>query len=104
MALRPTLRELAETYRADLNGGSYSVDMIPTTQVVEKEIIRLRAIAIRQVFMPTELELKLNGRDDYGLMFYTLTGTSTATGYPTFLIIFERLENDIGILCYRTRH
>lgn len=28
--------------------------MIPSTQIVEKEIIRLRAIAIRQVFMPTE--------------------------------------------------
>ena len=52
--LRPSLRQLAETYRADLNGGSYSVDMIPSTQIVEKEIIRLRAIAIRQVFMPTE--------------------------------------------------
>lgn len=52
--LRPSLRELAETFRADLNGGSYSVDMIPTTQVVEKEIIRLRAMAIRQVFMPVE--------------------------------------------------
>lgn len=37
-----------------------------------------------------ELETKLNGRDDYGLMFYTLNGTATATGYPTFLIIFEK--------------
>ena len=52
--LRPSLRELAETYRADLNGGAYNVDMIPTTQVVEKEIIRLRAAAIRQVFVPIE--------------------------------------------------
>ncbi len=39
-----------------------------------------------------ELEKKLNGRDDYGLMYYTLTGTSKNTGYPTFLIIFERLQ------------
>jgi len=37
-----------------------------------------------------EVEEKLNGRDDYGLMFYTLNGTATAQGYPTFLIIFER--------------
>jgi len=39
-----------------------------------------------------DFEPKLNGRDDYGLMFYTLTGTDTARGYPTFLIIFERLQ------------
>lgn len=37
-----------------------------------------------------EVEQKLNGRDDYGLMFYTLNGSATAQGYPTFLIIFER--------------
>jgi hypothetical protein len=43
-----------------------------------------------------EVEEKLNGRDDYGLMFYTLNGTATATGYPTFLIIFERREQDGG--------
>jgi hypothetical protein len=40
--------------------------------------------------IPYELETKLNGRDDYGLMYYTLTGSATNTGYPTFLIIFER--------------
>jgi len=40
-----------------------------------------------------ELEEKLNGKDDYGLMYYTLTGTHTARGYPTFLIIFERLHS-----------
>jgi len=39
-----------------------------------------------------ELEEKLNGKDDYGLMFYTLTGSYTNRGYPTFLIIFERLK------------
>ncbi len=39
-----------------------------------------------------EVETKLNGRDDYGLMFYTLTGSSQGRGYPTFLIIFERRE------------
>jgi hypothetical protein len=37
-----------------------------------------------------EVEKKLNGRDDYGLMFYTLTGSPVGRGYPTFLIIFER--------------
>ncbi len=41
----------------------------------------------------SDLERKLNNRDDYGLMFYTLTGTSQNTGYPTFLIIFEKLKN-----------
>jgi hypothetical protein len=39
-----------------------------------------------------ELEVKLNGRDDYGLMFYTLTGSAQGRGYPSFLIIFERLK------------
>jgi len=39
-----------------------------------------------------DIEEKLNGRDDYGLMFYTLTGTAQGRGYPTFLIIFERLK------------
>ena len=33
---------------------------------------------------------KLNGRDDYGMMYFTLAGTDRNTGYPTFLIIFER--------------
>lgn len=37
-----------------------------------------------------DLEEKLNGRDDYGLMFYTLDGTARNQGYPTFLVIFER--------------
>lgn len=47
-----------------------------------------------------DLEVGLNGRDDYGLCFYTLTGTSRNTGYPTFLIIFERLverQEDTGL-------
>lgn len=37
-------------------------------------------------------EEKLNGRDDYGLLYYTLTGTTEFSGYPTFLIILEHLE------------
>lgn len=39
-----------------------------------------------------DFEEKLNGRDDYGLCYFTLTGTVTARGYPTFLIIFERRQ------------
>lgn len=39
---------------------------------------------------PSDLAVKLNGRDDYGLCYYTLTGSPSNTGYPTFLIIFER--------------
>jgi len=44
-----------------------------------------------------ELEKGLNGRDDYGMMYYTLTGSAMNQGYPAFLIIFERLGS------YRTR-
>jgi hypothetical protein len=41
-----------------------------------------------------DFEVNLNGQgDDYGLMYFTLTGTETARGYPTFLIIFERRVN-----------
>ncbi len=51
-----------------------------------------------------ELETKLNGRDDYGLMFYTLTGSHQGRGYPTFLIIFERREShkDTRVHFHRT--
>lgn len=38
-----------------------------------------------------DLELMLNGKDDYGLMYYTLTGSPQGRGYPSFLIIFENL-------------
>lgn len=38
----------------------------------------------------SDLAEKLNGRDDYGLCSFSLTGTQQNTGYPTFLIIFER--------------
>jgi hypothetical protein len=48
------------------------------------------------------VEKELNGRDDYGLMFYTLTGTSQGRGYPTFLIIFERLEKGARVHFHRT--
>jgi hypothetical protein len=46
-----------------------------------------------------DFEHKLNGRDDYGLCFYTLIGTDRNTGYPSFLIILERLptRDDIAL-------
>lgn len=49
-----------------------------------------------------ELEEKLNGKDDYGLMFYTLTGSFQGRGYPTFLIIFERKKDDTTVHFHRT--
>ena len=49
-----------------------------------------------------DVEKALNGRDDYGLMFYTLTGSSQGRGYPTFLIIFERLEKSTKVHFHRT--
>jgi hypothetical protein len=49
-----------------------------------------------------DLEEKLNGKDDYGLMFYTLTGTETAKGYPTFLIIFEKRAAGVHVHFHRT--
>jgi len=48
-----------------------------------------------------DLEEKLNTVDDYGLMFYTLTGTEVGRGAPTFLIIFERLENKTNVIFHR---
>lgn len=50
-----------------------------------------------------DFEPKLNGRDDYGLMYYTLTGTDTARGYPTFLVIFERLASKTRVHFHRVR-
>jgi len=50
-----------------------------------------------------DFEPKLNGRDDYGLCYYTLTGTNTARGYPTFLIIFERLDDGPRVHFHRVR-
>lgn len=46
---------------------------------------------------------RLNGRDDYGLMFYTLTGTDTARGYPTFLTIFERRPGGVHVHFHRVK-
>lgn len=50
-----------------------------------------------------DLEEKLNGRDDYGLMYYDLNGTVTAQGYPTFLIIFERKRSGTHVHFHRVR-
>lgn len=50
----------------------------------------------------SEIEEKLNGRDDYGLMFYTLTGSAQGRGYPTFLIIFERKSDGTVVHFHRT--
>jgi len=49
----------------------------------------------------SDLSKKLNGRDDYGLMYFTLTGTNRNTGYPTFLIIFERLKDKTRVHFHR---
>lgn len=52
-----------------------------------------------------DYEANLNGvGDDYGLCYFTLTGTSTARGYPTFLIILERREGgDTHVHFHRVR-
>ncbi len=52
-----------------------------------------RGLTHRGTVATSDIETKLNGRDDYGVMFYTLTGSYTTRGYPTFLIIFERLTD-----------
>jgi hypothetical protein len=49
-----------------------------------------------------DVEEKLNGRDDYGLMFYTLTGSAQGRGYPSFLIIFERRKSGTHVHFHRT--
>jgi len=49
-----------------------------------------------------DVEEKLNGRDDYGLMFYTFTGSPNGRGYPTFLIIFERRSTGTHVHFHRT--
>jgi hypothetical protein len=50
----------------------------------------------------SDVEKELNGRDDYGLMFYTLTGSEQGRGYPTFLIIFERRKKGTHVHFHRT--
>lgn len=62
------------------------------TYSLNYSVIR-RGLSIDGCVTTSDIEKKLNGRDDYGLMFYTLTGSTAGRGYPTFLIIFERLED-----------
>lgn len=63
-----------------------------------------RGFSFRGYAVTKDIEEKLNGRDDYGLMFYTLTGSEQGRGYPTFLIIFERREKfeDTRVHFHRT--
>ena len=51
-----------------------------------------------------DVEKAVNGRDDYGLMFYTLTGTAQGRGYPTFLIIFEKLDKGYTKVHFHRTH
>ena len=53
-----------------------------------------RGLSFKGNTVTKEVEM-LNGRDNYGLMFYTLTGSAQAQGYPTFLIIFEDLTEAV---------
>ena len=48
-----------------------------------------------------DFEPKLNGCDDYGLMYYTLSGTAQNTGYPAFLIILERRKAETFVHFHR---
>lgn len=63
-----------------------------------------RGFSFNGYAVTTDVEKALNGRDDYGLMFYTLTGSAQGRGYPTFLIIFERREskNDTRVHFHRS--
>ena len=53
-----------------------------------------RGFSLNGNTVTNDVEKNLNGRDNYGLMFYTLTGTAQGRGYPTFLIIFENMNED----------
>lgn len=61
-----------------------------------------RGMSFKGNVVTKDVEKNLNGRDDYGLMFYTLTGSAQAQGYPTFLIIFEHLDNGTRVHFHRT--
>jgi hypothetical protein len=61
-----------------------------------------RGLSINGDVCMSDLEIKLNGKDDYGLMFYTLTGSAQGRGYPTFLIIFEKLSSGVKVHFHRT--
>jgi hypothetical protein len=61
-----------------------------------------RGMSFKGNSVTRDVEKNLNGRDDYGLMFYTLTGSAQAQGYPTFLIIFEHLDTTTKVHFHRT--
>jgi hypothetical protein len=61
-----------------------------------------RGFSFKGNALSVDVEKELNGRDDYGLMFYTLTGSEQGRGYPTFLIIFERLTASTRVHFHRT--
>lgn len=48
-----------------------------------------------------DLEERLNNFDDFGLAYYTLTGSSHGRGYPTFLMIFERKQKETVLHIHR---
>lgn len=66
-------------------------------QVFEEDTIDL----VSQTVIPHDLVKKLNGRDDYGLMYYTLDGSFEAQGYPAFLVIFERRSEETFVHFHR---
>lgn len=61
-----------------------------------------RGMSFKGNSVTKDVEKDLNGRDDYGLMFYTLTGSAQTQGYPTFLIIFEHLDHGTKVHFHRT--
>jgi hypothetical protein len=63
-----------------------------------------KGLSIKGNAVTEDFASKLNGKDDYGLMFYTLTGSEQGQGYPTFLIIFERRsqKGDTKVHFHRT--
>lgn len=91
-ALTPTVDNEAKTvevpYASLAIGGGYG-----TTYCYSHDYhVLTKGFSFMGNVVMDDLERKLNGRDDYGLMFYTLTGSEMGRGYPTFLIIFERRE------------
>lgn len=60
-----------------------------------------RGMSLNGSTVMKDLEPRLNGKDDYGLMYYTLIGTARGNGYPTFLIIFERLSRGTRVHIHR---
>lgn len=51
--------------------------------------------------VPLNDTVKCNGLDDYGLCWYTISGSSNQQGRPTFLIIFERLSSGTRVHFHR---